>query len=93
MRLFWVLVTLFAASLLSQTSAQPVSERRVALAIGVTDYDAVTNLTNPRVGARQVYEALRATGFDVPAPLDSPTKGTTLGYRDNSVGFRVARTL
>ena len=69
-----VLVTCLTLAFLTQAGAQPVQERRVALVIGVTDYDAVANLTNPRIGARQVYEALRATGFEVDGPLDSPTK-------------------
>ena len=68
------LVSALAILFLTQAAAQPVQERRVVLVIGVTDYDAVANLTNPRIGARQVYEALRATGFDVDEPLDSPTK-------------------
>ena len=69
-----VLLSALAFLFLTQAAAQPAQERRVALVIGVSDYEDVADLANPGADAQLVHDALVATGFSMPAPLMNPTK-------------------
>lgn len=68
--LFWV-VTAGPAAAQHSTAVG----RRVALVIGVSDYNHVPRLANPRNDAREVSSRLRRFGFDVETLAEpSPTK-------------------
>lgn len=61
---------LVAAILLFLTVSASLAETRVALVIGVGDYEALRPLKNPRNDARSMDETLYALGFDVDMVTD-----------------------
>jgi hypothetical protein len=65
---------LMALALCVAPATAQLQERRVALVIGVADYDQnIADLTNPIEDARRMHAALAATGFQQPEPLLNPT--------------------
>jgi hypothetical protein len=69
-REFWCLLTLVI--LLPFLSAAALAARRVALVIGIGDYQTLSKLANPVSDARAVATVLRANGFEVAEHYDLP---------------------
>ena len=61
----------FAFQLVGPASAQPAAERRIALVIGIGDYQAAPKLANPVRDARLIGGSLRTLGFDVDEIYDT----------------------
>lgn len=64
------LVILLVLALLGFPGAAVAAEKRVALVIGNSTYDAVQPLRNPRNDAEDVTDKLRSLGFDVIDGID-----------------------
>ncbi len=60
-----VLGCLVALALCSPQAAQAEGNKRVALVIGISQYQSVPSLANPARDAARVAQALRQVGFDV----------------------------
>lgn len=58
------------------------AEKRVALVIGNSDYNAVADLPNPQNDARDMADLLRDLGFDVTLAVDQSFREMRLALRD-----------
>jgi hypothetical protein len=67
---FWCSLSLVL--LLSLLSAPALAARRVALVIGIGDYETLSKLANPVSDAKAIATVLRTNGFDVAEYYDVP---------------------
>jgi uncharacterized caspase-like protein len=66
----WMAVMALALAATGEATAQNHSEKRVALVIGIGDYETARKLSNPVSDARAVETALKALGFKVVVETD-----------------------
>ena len=89
----WLLpaaILLLASLLAGPAAAQPAAERRIALVIGIGDYQAAPKLANPAKDARFIGESLRGLAFDVEELYDPDYR--TLAHAIRAFGIKAQQS-
>ncbi len=79
--MFIRLIFIFFFTCLSATASQ-ASQKRVALVVGNSDYEFVSNLTNPSNDAEDLAASFERLGFDVTMGVDMDYRKMRLALRD-----------
>jgi uncharacterized caspase-like protein len=80
MHLFRMLTYAFAVITTAATMA--AADKRVALVVGNSKYEFVSNLSNPANDATDIADSLRRLGFEVTAGIDMDYRQMRLALRD-----------